>query len=79
MRKLTLLLATAVAAVGMAIAGTAFATQPVEGNTNNGGQTGTQDNCIAAYSSQVIHNGSAVRGQDRQAEIAALQATCAHD
>jgi|GEM_PF-6134043 len=49
-----------VGAFGVVGAGTAFATQPLAPNDNNGGQTGNQANCIAAYSSQVIHNGPVV-------------------
>ena len=78
MRKYLALLA-ALVVVGAVMAMSAFGGQPVTGNDNNGGQTGTQANCIAAYSSQVIHNGTAVSQQDRQAEIKALQETCAHD
>jgi hypothetical protein len=38
----------------------------------------SSDNCIATASSAIIHNGFAVRYQDRQAEIKGLQAGCNH-
>jgi hypothetical protein len=60
-------------------AGTAFATQGLSPNFNSGGQTGQQLNCVAAFTNQWIHNGSVVRGQDRQTEVRNMQNSCAHD
>ena len=72
-RSLVAVLLALSLAVGMA--GDASATQPLEPNpgTPNAVQS---ENCIAIFSSQVIHNGSVVRTQDRQAEIRALQEIC---
>jgi len=60
-------------------AGAAFATQGLSPNFNSGGETGTQANCVAANTNRWIHNGSVVRGQDRQSEVKNMQDTCAHD
>jgi hypothetical protein len=54
----------------------ALATQPVVGSPQSGGSSFSSDNCVAYNSALVIHNGSAVRSQDRQAEIKGAQASC---
>jgi hypothetical protein len=56
--------------------GPAFATQPVAGSPQGGGSSRTSDNCVAYNSAQVIHNGSAVRFQERQTEVKGMQASC---
>jgi hypothetical protein len=77
-RKFVLCLA-AVGACTLFNAGAAFATQSTSTNFNSGGQTSTQDNCVARFSSQLIHNGSAVRFQDRQSEMKDRLQLCAND
>jgi hypothetical protein len=54
----------------------AFATQSVVPSPQRGGDSFSSDNCVAYNSAQVIHNGAAVRFQDRQAEVKVAQATC---
>jgi len=57
----------------LSFAGAASADQALEPNPN---AKSNSDNCIAVSSSQVRHNGSVVRTQDRQTEIKGLQDTC---
>ena len=66
----------AVAVMAFGGPATALAEQPLEANPS--GNQGTQSNCIAAFSSKVIHNGPVVSEQNRQEVIKGLQATCAH-
>jgi len=54
----------------------AFATQPVVGSPQSGGSSFSSNNCVAYDSALVIHNGTAVRLQQRQAEIKGAQASC---
>jgi hypothetical protein len=54
----------------------AFATQPVEGSPQRGGSSFGSNNCVAYNSALAIHNGTAVRFQDRQAEVKVAQASC---
>ena len=77
-RKFVLCL-VAVGSFSVINGGAAFATQGLSRNFNSGGETGTQPNCVAAFTNQWIHNGSVVRGQDRQFEVKNMQDTCAHD
>jgi hypothetical protein len=69
----------ALAAAGlMAVAatGTARADQPTGLEPNPHTNSAASDNCLAYYSAIWQHNGLIVRGQDRQAEVKALQQTC---
>ena len=54
----------------------ALATQPVVPSPQRGGSSFGSDNCVAYNSALVIHNGTAVRFQDRQAEVMVAQASC---
>ena len=75
MRRIMAMLSVMVVMLAMSVA-PALATQPVERSPQSGGSSFSSDNCVAYNSAQVIHNGTAVRFQDRQAEVKVAQATC---
>ena len=58
------------------VAGAAFATQGLKPNPVGGFGSFSSNDCVAYYSAQLIHNGSAMRYQDRQAEMEAQQVSC---
>jgi hypothetical protein len=75
MRRIMAMLSVMAVMLAMSVA-PALATQPVEGSPQRGGSSFSRNNCVAYNSAQVIHNGSAVRFQDRQAEVMVAQASC---
>ena len=75
MRRIMAMLSVMVVMLAMSVA-PAFATQPVVPSPQRGGSSFGSDNCVAYNSALVIHNGTAVRFQDRQAEVMVAQASC---
>jgi hypothetical protein len=75
MRRIMAMLLVMAVMLAMSVA-PALATQPVEGSPQAGGSSFRSNNCVAYNSALVIHNGTAVRFQDRQAEVKVAQASC---
>ena len=54
----------------------AFATQPIVASPRGGGSSFGSNNCVAYDSALVVHNGTAVRSQQRPIEVREAQASC---
>ena len=78
MRRIPLLLSVvALMMVMLAMAvEPAFATQVLAPNPGGGSDSFNSNNCAAYETAVWIHNGSAVRSQERQTEVKRQQARC---
>lgn len=62
--------------MAMSAVGGASADQPTGLEPNPNTNAGASGNCVAELTAIWRHNGLVVRGQDRQAEVKALQESC---